>query len=336
MQDRYEQRRLARNRRRYQKQQRRRTRWIVGGVFFAVLCLLAAKVFIGRLANTSIATGEYEQRSAVQSASEQTISTEFSSSESTDSSTDGLAPRTQKLQVEGYTDVLDCVLQTTGEAFLYERDSTGSHVVTTLPEGTYVETYGTEGQWTKVTSMGRAGYMQNRVLRVVQDAHLFHVVDGHLIVNKKYGLPLDYETVTNSSMQAALTIMREAMEREGIQVEVASLYRSAKEEQKEFVLQGSPKNAPEPGHSVLQTGCGVQFYAPGTDPRINRGFEETPAYQWLRTHAFEYGFVQRYPEGSETVTGYRVDPTIFFYIGREDASIIRNEALTLETFYGVE
>lgn len=246
-----------------------------------------------------------------------------------------VTPRREKAQAEGFGDVLDTFLVTTTHTTLYERPSTKSTPVTQVAEGTYVETYGTEEEWTRVETLGQKGYMRNRDLAVVEDPTLFKVVDGRLIVNALYGLPHSYETVFNEDASAALKVMLEAMERDGLRVDVATTYRSAQDEQKEIVLQGNPEHAPEVGHTVFQTGYGVQFNAPNTDPRIDNDFEKTEAYQWLNTHANEYGFIERYPEGSESITGYRADPTIFVYVGVQDAAIINNEGLAMEVFYGV-
>ena len=244
-------------------------------------------------------------------------------------------PRQEKMQHDGYTDTLDTYLQVSRDTTLFTRDSTKSHVVAPIAKDTYVETYGKKGDWTKVVTKGRTGYVRNNDLAVVSDASLFKTVDGHVIVNATYRLPESYETVFHPDAQAGLKVMLEAMQRDGLQVEVAATYRSAEEEKKELVLRGNPGHVPDPGHAVFQTGYGVQFYAPNTDPRLENHFENTPQFRWLKKHAQEYGFVLRYPKASETITGYRADPTIFYYVGVEDASIISNEGLTMEVFYGV-
>lgn len=245
-------------------------------------------------------------------------------------------PRTEKVQAEGFRDKLDTFLVTNDDTILYNRDSAKSTEVARIPKGTYVETYGHENGWTKISSVGRKGFVPDNKLDVISDASTFVVVDGNVIVNADYSLAGSYETVFREDAAAALRVMMEAMERDGVKVNVANTYRSAADEAKELVLSGNPKNAPEAGHSVFQTGAGVKFYVEGTDPRIDNNFQDTDAFKWLKAHAHEFGYILRYPEGSETITGYRADPTIFVYVGVEDASIIRNEGLTMEVFYGVQ
>lgn len=247
-----------------------------------------------------------------------------------------LAPREEKKQRDGYGDRLDTFLRASRDTKLYSRDSLKANEICGIAKGAYLETYGHKDGWTKVTLRDQKGYVRDKDLQVVSDPSKFKVVDGHVIVNKKYGLDTEYETVFNEETASALRVMLEAMERDDIHLEVACKYRSAADEAKELVLRGQPANAPEPGHAVFQTGYGVQFYVKGTDPRLDNHFEETPQYAWLMKHAHEYGFILRYPEKSETITGYRADPTIFYYVGMEDASIMRNEGLTMEVFYGLQ
>ena len=52
---------------------------------------------------------------------------------------------------------------------------------------------------------------------------------------------------------------------------------------------------------------------------------------WLEEHAAEYGFIVRYPEGKEEITGYMAEPWHIRYIG-EEAIQIRDSGLTLEEY----
>lgn len=88
----------------------------------------------------------------------------------------------------------------------------------------------------------------------------------------------------------------------------------------------------EPGQSEHQTGLAVDVAAPG-----GRGheFPTTPEYAWLRAHAHEYGFILRYPEGKEHITGIAPEPWHYRFIGVEPAAAFGpNSDLTLEEFLG--
>ena len=312
------------------------------GIFAGVFILLSGSFVLRYFMNSSSAVDTHAAlATSAQLVSDAPVSSSESASVSVEYKTraeieEQKQERPQnKEQHGGYIDRLDTFLQVSRDTTMFTRDSTKSHVVAPLAAGTTVETYGTNGEWTKVVSKGRSGYVRNVDLAMITDATLCKTVEGKVIVNATYRLPEEYETVFHPDAEAGLKVMLEAMQRDGLQVEVATTYRGAAEEKKELILRGNPANVPQPGHTVFQTGYGVQFNAPNTDPRIENHFENTKQFQWLKAHAQEYGFVLRYPKGSESITGYRADPTIFYYVGVEDASLISNEGLTMEVFYGV-
>lgn len=59
---------------------------------------------------------------------------------------------------------------------------------------------------------------------------------------------------------------------------------------------------------------------------------QTPEYQWLSEHAAEYGFVLRYPEDKQEITGVEFKPWHWRYVGKELASFLTGQNLTLEEY----
>ena len=59
------------------------------------------------------------------------------------------------------------------------------------------------------------------------------------------------------------------------------------------------------------------------------------AQSWLRENAWRYGFILRYPEGSEAITGRSADPAHFRYVGTAAAEQIYSMNLTLEEYMGM-
>lgn len=79
-----------------------------------------------------------------------------------------------------------------------------------------------------------------------------------------------------------------------------------------------------PGKSEHQTGLAVD---------INASDGNTwPMYNWLSQHAYEYGFIMRYPQGSESITGYQYEPWHYRYVGKEAAAEITGKGITLEEY----
>lgn len=114
---------------------------------------------------------------------------------------------------------------------------------------------------------------------------------------------------------------------DGIDLWVVSSYRSF-ETQAQLkgaytVSYGSGANtfSADQGYSEHQLGTTVDFTTKGLGGGLN-GFQGTPAYEWLQSHAHEYGFVLSYPEGN----GYYVfEPWHWRFVG-EDLADDMNDA----------
>lgn len=65
------------------------------------------------------------------------------------------------------------------------------------------------------------------------------------------------------------------------------------------------------------------------------GFAGTRAYEWLTAYAADYGFILRYPEDRQTITGVVYEPWHWRYVGVENAQAIRASGLSLEEFITV-
>ena len=58
----------------------------------------------------------------------------------------------------------------------------------------------------------------------------------------------------------------------------------------------------------------------------------TPTAQWLSENAWRYGFILRYPQGAEDVTGYSWQPWHYRYVGEDAAVNIYSLGITLEEY----
>ena len=85
----------------------------------------------------------------------------------------------------------------------------------------------------------------------------------------------------------------------------------------------------QPGCSEHQLGLAVDI---GDDE------DKSGTQHWLEEHAWEYGFILRYPAGSESVAGIACGEDHFRYVGLDAAKQIRELDITLEEyvsmFYG--
>lgn len=89
-----------------------------------------------------------------------------------------------------------------------------------------------------------------------------------------------------------------------------------------------------PGTSEHQTGLCLDFIT-STMSGLDTTFANTEAFEWLSENAYKFGFILRYPEGKEDVTGYTYEPWHYRFVGREAATDIYFGNLTLEEYLGV-
>ena len=84
-----------------------------------------------------------------------------------------------------------------------------------------------------------------------------------------------------------------------------------------------------PGHSEHQTGLAVDLNS------LEYAFADTPEGLCIAAHCHEYGFILRYPQDKEDVTGNRYEPWHVRYLGTEAAAKVAASGLCLEEYLGI-
>lgn len=161
-------------------------------------------------------------------------------------------------------------------------------------------------------------------------------IDGVLLVNKEYALPRNYGDGEDETAYQALLRLQKAAQNAGYSMPLVSGYRSF-ETQEELYNDYAAVDGVEkantysawPGHSEHQTGLGFDV------GWVDLQFATTGAGRWLANHAHEYGFIIRYPEGKEDVTGYQYEPWHIRYLGEDLAQKVYESGLCLEEYLGV-
>lgn len=90
-----------------------------------------------------------------------------------------------------------------------------------------------------------------------------------------------------------------------------------------------------PGTSEHQTGASLDVATADRKNYLDQAFGKDPGGAWLADHAHEYGFVIRYPEGKESVTGYMYEPWHIRYVGIDLANELYKNKQTMEEFFGI-
>lgn len=173
--------------------------------------------------------------------------------------------------------------------------------------------------------------------------------DNLILVNKFYYLDEDYEPddlvpiengytswggYLRSETYEAFKEMVDAAYEDDINLYSVSPYRSYQTQNKLYNNYASYDGydkadtySARPGFSEHQTGLAVDINS--TDD----SFAYTDEAKWLEDNAYKYGFILRYPEGKEYITGYQYEPWHFRYVGKSVAEEIYNLDITYEEYY---
>ena len=154
---------------------------------------------------------------------------------------------------------------------------------------------------------------------------------------------IDDEHMIDERCAAELEELLDACRGAGFQPVVTAAYRSASEQRELFntladsymeegadaesARRMAQRKIPLPGHSEHQLGLAVDLADAREDPGAQRELQD-----WLASHAWEYGFILRYPEGKEQITGHGFEPEHYRFVGTAAAKQIRELELTLEEY----
>ncbi|MEV7528311.1 M15 family metallopeptidase [Agrococcus sediminis] len=95
------------------------------------------------------------------------------------------------------------------------------------------------------------------------------------------------------------------------------------------------RTSARPGHSEHQTGLAADVVGTSGQCRLDVCFGGTAAGRWVAAEAWRFGFVVRYPDGLQDITGYHYEPWHLRYVGT-DVSVAMHEqgTRTLEEHFG--
>jgi D-alanyl-D-alanine carboxypeptidase len=164
-----------------------------------------------------------------------------------------------------------------------------------------------------------------------------------VVVNKKYKLPQNYAPGLRSEASNAINQLINDAANSGINLKIISSYRSYDKQQSTY--QGwvardgqaaADTYSARPGHSEHQTGLAIDVGVSNGLCDLEICFGNTPEGKWVAENAKNYGFIIRYPNGKEAVTGYQYEPWHLRFIGIEEATKVEASGQTLEQYYGLE
>lgn len=175
------------------------------------------------------------------------------------------------------------------------------------------------------------------------------------LVKKGFYLPEDYEPelvdpeipvapdCQNPKMTKetsdALTKMYKAAKQEGLELVVNSAYRSYQtqvETMADFVARYNTQYANEyvaqPGASEHQTGLGVDLTSQSVVEGKRITFGDTEEYRWVIKNCAKFGFIIRFEDGTDGITGIAHEPWHLRYVGEDVAKEIQKNGWTFEEY----
>lgn len=174
-----------------------------------------------------------------------------------------------------------------------------------------------------------------------------------VIANKFYHLPDNYErsdiksiplTYSYEGQEASEIVidafiqMHDDIQKElGIHLMVNSSYRSYNSQEeiyndfKTVSIAYADSYAARPGYSEHQTGLALDITS--LEHKTVKTFKESDEFTWLKNNCYKYGFILRYPEGKDDITGYSTEEWHFRYVGKDVAKQIYDENITFDEYY---
>lgn len=218
------------------------------------------------------------------------------------------------------------------------------------------------GQKNDIEQIDKDFLLDSQYFNVVKEANGNKMIENPAnilaMVNKEYSLPESYEPsnliVPNvefsfGDADVPQRYLREEAargleelfvlaEQDGIELIAVSGFRSYSRQQEIFNVEKENKGEEEalqavalPGKSEHQTGLAMDVTSRSVG--IKEEFSETKEGEWVKENAHRAGFIIRYPKGKESITGYQYEPWHLRYVGKEKASVIYENELTLEEYF---
>ncbi len=201
----------------------------------------------------------------------------------------------------------------------------------------------------------------SETIRVTEDGRqvVTNPADLLVVVNKQRSLPADYvpdelvvpdvpfpfegdhpRKLMRKVAAQALEELFKAAEEQGFVLFAISGYRSYETQKAIFEYNVSKAGSEEaanrfsarPGESEHQTGLAMDVSSPNVDLRLVQEFGQTREGRWLEENAPSFGFIIRYPEGMESITGYEYEPWHLRFVGVGAAADIAQRGVTLEEY----
>ena len=172
-----------------------------------------------------------------------------------------------------------------------------------------------------------------------------------MIINKLHYVDQNFEPDNLVSMSGygngylvkdahdAYAEMYEAAKADGMNLIITTSYRNygfQKTLYDRYVAEDGQANADtysaRPGYSEHHSGLAVDLSTPSLTNAFTQ-FIYTNEYQWMQKNCYKYGFIQRYTDENQYITGYQPEAWHYRYVGKDVAKYIYENNITYEEYY---
>ena len=182
-------------------------------------------------------------------------------------------------------------------------------------------------------------------------------IDYLVLVNKQNKLPDDWEekvklseakNAWNETIKVEKIALKhywklsDELKKEGVEIILDSSYRSVKEQQdlwkdfeKKYGIEYVKKYVAVPGYSEHHTGLAIDVVIKKDGKLIEENddmIKEREIFAKVHKKLAKHGFILRYPEGKDNITGYSYEPWHFRYVGKKVAKEIAKKDITFEEY----
>lgn len=210
----------------------------------------------------------------------------------------------------------------------------------------YIDYYQKESKDPETTliyvNIGLDNEYYTNVSEIEDQNNILVLVNKYNVLQSDY-VPKDLETISSKygtgklrkEARIAFEEMCENAKKDGITIYAGSGYRSYSYQKSLYntYVAKDGKVAAEtysarPGYSEHQTGLAMDIknalwsYIDKTDKE----------YTWLINNSYKYGYILRYPEGKENITGYMYEEWHYRYVGKEVAKEIYELGITYDEY----
>lgn len=178
--------------------------------------------------------------------------------------------------------------------------------------------------------------------RIEKQDDMYALVNKYNYVDINY-VPSNLKSLFNNSSIKMVDVAAdaykefvEAAKKDGITLVGTTSYRSGsfqKQLYDSYVAKDGVEKADtysaRPGYSEHQLGYSVDL----NDPNYKEKRISPSDYEWIKNNCYKYGFIIRFPENKENITGYQHENWHLRYVGKDVAKKINDLNITFDEYY---